>query len=99
MRLQAQYTELLLEIELKILLGKTGARLNLKIKLISLHTGPDIILLKIYILLFCLCVGTQHKIFQNLAIYLLLLSSPFQIITKRKFTKLPVSQYNNFEFK
>jgi hypothetical protein len=31
----------LLEIDLKILPGKTGARLNLKIALISLHIDPD----------------------------------------------------------
>jgi hypothetical protein len=30
------------EIDLKILLRKTGARLNLKIALISLHIDPDV---------------------------------------------------------
>jgi hypothetical protein len=34
---QARYAELLLEINLKILLRKTGARLNFKIALIYLH--------------------------------------------------------------
>jgi hypothetical protein len=34
---QAWYAELLLEINLKILLRKTGARLNFKIALIFLH--------------------------------------------------------------
>jgi hypothetical protein len=41
MRHQAWYAEFLLEIDLKYSLIKTGARLNLKIKLISLHIGPD----------------------------------------------------------
>jgi hypothetical protein len=34
------YAGFLLEIDLKILIRKTGARLNLKIKLISLHFDP-----------------------------------------------------------
>jgi hypothetical protein len=38
---QAWYAELLLEMDLKILLRKTGARLNFKIALISLHIDPD----------------------------------------------------------
>jgi hypothetical protein len=37
---QAWYAEFLLEINLKILLGKTGGRLNFKITLISLHIYP-----------------------------------------------------------
>jgi hypothetical protein len=35
------HAEFLLEIDLKILLRKTGARLNFKIALTSLHTEPD----------------------------------------------------------
>jgi hypothetical protein len=38
----AWYAEFLLEIDLKILLRKTGARLNFKIALISLHTDPGV---------------------------------------------------------
>jgi hypothetical protein len=34
------YAEFLLEIDLKILLRKTGARLNFKIALTSLHIDP-----------------------------------------------------------
>jgi hypothetical protein len=34
------YVEFLLEIDFKILLRKTGTRLNLKIELISLHIDP-----------------------------------------------------------
>jgi hypothetical protein len=37
---QAWYAEFLLEINLKILLRKTGARLNFKIALMSLHIDP-----------------------------------------------------------
>jgi hypothetical protein len=39
----AWYAEFLLEIDLKILLRKTGARLNMKIKHLSLHIslGPQ----------------------------------------------------------
>jgi hypothetical protein len=37
----AWYAEFLLEIDLKILLRKTGARLNLKLRLISLHIDPE----------------------------------------------------------
>jgi hypothetical protein len=37
---QAWYAEFVLEINLKILLTKTGARLNFKIALISLHIDP-----------------------------------------------------------
>ena len=33
--------DLLLEIDLEFLLGKTTARLNLKFDLITLHTHPD----------------------------------------------------------
>jgi hypothetical protein len=40
--LQALYAEFLLEIDVKILLRKTGARSNLKISLISLHIDPGI---------------------------------------------------------
>jgi hypothetical protein len=40
MRHLAWYAELLLEIDLKILLRKTGARLIFKITLISLHIDP-----------------------------------------------------------
>jgi hypothetical protein len=36
----AWYAEFILEINLKILLRKTGARLNFKIALISLHIDP-----------------------------------------------------------
>jgi hypothetical protein len=36
----AWYAEFFLEINLKILLRKTGARLNFKIALISLHIHP-----------------------------------------------------------
>jgi hypothetical protein len=39
---QAWYAEFLLEINLKILLRKTGARLNYKITLISLHIDPGL---------------------------------------------------------
>ncbi len=39
---QASYAEFLLEIDLKILLRKTGARLNFKIELISLHIDPEL---------------------------------------------------------
>jgi hypothetical protein len=39
---QAWYAELMLEIDLKILLRKTGARLIFKIALISLHIDPEI---------------------------------------------------------
>jgi hypothetical protein len=42
MPVQAWYAEFLLEIYLKILLIKTGARLNFKIALISLHIDPDL---------------------------------------------------------
>jgi hypothetical protein len=38
----AQWAEFLLEMDLKILLRKTGARLNFKIALISLHIDPDL---------------------------------------------------------
>jgi hypothetical protein len=38
--LEAWYAENLLKIDLKILLRKTGARLNFKIALISLHIDP-----------------------------------------------------------
>jgi hypothetical protein len=44
-QLLAGYEEFLLEIDLKILLRKTGARLNFKIALISLNTGPGLICL------------------------------------------------------
>jgi hypothetical protein len=44
---QAWYAEFLLEIDLKILLRKTGARLNLKISLISLHIDPRLVCLVI----------------------------------------------------
>jgi hypothetical protein len=37
---QAWYAEFLLEVILKILLRKTGVRLNFKIALISLHIDP-----------------------------------------------------------
>ncbi len=37
---QARYAEFLLENDLQILLRKTGARLTLAIKLISLHIDP-----------------------------------------------------------
>jgi hypothetical protein len=37
----AWYAKFLLEISLKILLRKTGARLNFKIALISLHIDPE----------------------------------------------------------
>jgi hypothetical protein len=37
----AWYAEFLLEIDLKILLRKTGARLIFKIALISLHIDPE----------------------------------------------------------
>jgi hypothetical protein len=37
----AWYAEFLLEIDLKILLRKTRARLNFKVALISLHIDPD----------------------------------------------------------
>jgi hypothetical protein len=37
---QAWYAEFLLEIDLKILMRKTGARLILKIELKSLHINP-----------------------------------------------------------
>jgi hypothetical protein len=40
---QAWYAEFLLEIDLKILLRKTGVRLNFKITLISLHMDPGLI--------------------------------------------------------
>jgi hypothetical protein len=40
--IQARYSEILLETDLKYLLTKTGARLNLKIKLIGLHFDPGI---------------------------------------------------------
>jgi hypothetical protein len=40
---QAWYAEFLLEIDLKTLLRKTGARLNFKITLISLHIDPGLI--------------------------------------------------------
>jgi hypothetical protein len=36
----AWYAKFLLEIDLKVLLRKTGARLNFKIALISLHIDP-----------------------------------------------------------
>jgi hypothetical protein len=39
----AWYAEFLLEIHLKVLLRKTGARLNFKIALISLHIDPGLI--------------------------------------------------------
>jgi hypothetical protein len=39
----AWYAEFLLEIDLKILLTKTGARLNFKITLISLHINPAVL--------------------------------------------------------
>ena len=39
---QGRYAEFLLKIILKFLLGKTSARLNLKIKLNSLHIGSDV---------------------------------------------------------
>jgi hypothetical protein len=42
MRHLAWYAELLLEMNLKILLRKTGARLNFKIALKSLHIDPAI---------------------------------------------------------
>jgi hypothetical protein len=38
----AWYAEFLLEIDLKILLKKTGARLIFKIALISLHIDPEV---------------------------------------------------------
>jgi hypothetical protein len=38
----AWYAEFLLEIDLKILIIKTGARLNFKIALTSLHIWPDV---------------------------------------------------------
>jgi hypothetical protein len=37
---QAWFAEFLLEINLKILLRKTGARLNFRIALLSLHIDP-----------------------------------------------------------
>jgi hypothetical protein len=40
---QAWYAEFLLEINLKILLRKTGARLNFKIALVSLHIDPGLV--------------------------------------------------------
>ena len=40
--IQGWYTEFLLKIIRKIVLGKTGARLNLKITLKSLHKGPEL---------------------------------------------------------
>jgi hypothetical protein len=40
--IQAWYAEFLLEMDLKILLRKTGARLNFKIALISLHIDPGL---------------------------------------------------------
>jgi hypothetical protein len=40
----AWYAEFLLEIDLKILLRKTGARLSFKIALLSLHVDPVFIL-------------------------------------------------------
>jgi hypothetical protein len=39
--IQAWYAEFLLEMDLKILLGKTGARLNFKIAIISMHFDLD----------------------------------------------------------
>jgi hypothetical protein len=39
---RAWYAEFLLEIDLKILLRKTGARLNLKTELIFVHIEPDL---------------------------------------------------------
>jgi hypothetical protein len=41
-RPQAWYAEFLLEIDLKVLLRKTGARLIFKIALISLHIDPGL---------------------------------------------------------
>jgi hypothetical protein len=40
--IQAWYAEFLLEINLKILISKTGAGLNLKIELISLLIDPGL---------------------------------------------------------
>ncbi len=40
--IQVWFVEFLLEINLNISIGKTGARLNLKIKLISLHSDPGV---------------------------------------------------------
>ena len=40
-RLLGWYAEFLLKIIFQFLLGKTSARLNLKIMLNSLHIGPD----------------------------------------------------------
>jgi hypothetical protein len=45
---QAWYADFLLEIDLKILLRKTGARLNFKIALIPLHIDPDEFIFKNY---------------------------------------------------
>jgi hypothetical protein len=42
MRHQAWYAEFLLEIYLKILLRKIGARLNFKIAFLSLHIDPGL---------------------------------------------------------
>ena len=42
-KILAWYAEFLLEIDLKILLRKTGTRLNLKITLISLHIDPGFV--------------------------------------------------------
>jgi hypothetical protein len=39
------YAEFLLEIDHKIILRKTGARLNFKIALISLHVEPGLVCL------------------------------------------------------
>jgi hypothetical protein len=39
--LQGRYPEFLLEINFKILLWKTRARLNLKIELMYVHINPD----------------------------------------------------------
>ncbi len=41
-RIQGWYAEFMLEIDLEVLLRKTGARLNLKIDLIFLHINPEI---------------------------------------------------------
>jgi hypothetical protein len=40
----AWYAEFLLEIDLEILLRKTGARLNFKIAIVSLHIHPVLLL-------------------------------------------------------